>query len=380
MLNFWDFQAAARRNLPRGIFEYIDRGTEDEIGLVEAVAAWQRLKLIPSTLVDVSVRDITTELFGRKTGAPIAIAPTALAALAWHDGEVALARTAAAANIPICVSTQSAVAIERIAATQARLWLQLYVWRDRELTWKFLDRARAAGAEALLLTVDTAVGPNREYNVRNGFGIPLKPSVTAIRDVLLRPRWLLRVLVRQALTDGLPTYAHYPPQFRTRLGREAIADAVRLDERVTWDDVRELRRRWQGPFLLKGILSVADAKRALEHGCDGIVVSTHGARNLDSALATPDALEPIADAVGDRLTVLADSGIRRGSDIVKALALGARAVLVGRAPLYGLAAAGEDGARAMLSILLDELSRTMANCGRTRIADIDRDLIARRRS
>ena len=376
MLNYWEFRAAARRRLPRGLFEYIDRGTEDEVGLVDAVAAWQRRKLVPSVLVDVGARDLSIELFGRRLASPIVIAPTALAGLVWHDGEVALARAAAAAGIPFSVSTQSSTSIEQIATAGARLWLQLYIWRDRELTWAFLERARAAGAEALLLTVDTAVSPNREYNVRNGFGVPIVPSLVAALDIVLRPRWLVNVLLRQLMRDGIPTYAHYPPEYRTRVGRKAIGEAMQLDPRVNWEDVRELRRRWPGPLILKGILSVADARRAVEHGCDGIVVSSHGARNLDSAIASADALGPIADAVGARTTILVDSGIRRGSDIVKALALGARAVLIGRLPLYGLATGGEAGAKAAIAMIAEELSRTMAYAGRTSIPATDRSLLA----
>jgi L-lactate dehydrogenase (cytochrome) len=376
MLNHREFRAAARRRLPKGVFEYIDRGSEDETGLALAREAWERHRLVPSVLVDVSERSLTIDLFGRPAASPIVVAPTALAGLVWHDGEVALARAAAAAGVPFCVATQSSTPIERIATSGARLWLQLYVWRDRALTYRFLERARAAGAEALLLTVDTVVPPNREYNVHNGFGVPLRPSFAVLRDVSVRPRWLLSVLLRQLLTAGIPTYAHYPAGFRTRIGRIAVADAVRLDDRVDWNDVRELRRRWPGPLILKGILSRADALKAVEAGCDGIVVSSHGARNLDSAIAAADALAPIADAVAGRLTVLADSGIRRGSDVVKALALGAKAVLVGRLPLFGVAADGERGAKAALDMLAEELSRTMAFIGRTRIADIDRSLLA----
>lgn len=378
MQNYWDFREAARRRLPRGLFEYIDRGCEDEVALADAHAAWQRVKLVPRVLIDVAERNLETELFGRLVRSPIVVAPTALAGLVWRDGEIALARAAAASGIPFCVATQSVTAIESIAAGApgARLWLQLYVWRNRELTYRFLERGRAAGAEALLLTVDTAVPLKREYNVRNGFGMPMTPSLTAACQMLGKPRWLATVLLRQVLTGGMPTYPHYPPEFPTRIGREAIGDAVKLDERVSWADVRELRRRWPGPFVVKGVLSVADARHAVEEGCDGIVVSTHGARNLDATIASPDALAPIVDAVGHKLTVLVDSGIRRGSDIVRALALGARGVLVGRAPLFGTAIAGEAGAKQMLDILNDELSRTMGLVGRTTIAALGRDLIA----
>jgi (S)-mandelate dehydrogenase len=362
-LNYEDVRAIARHRLPRGLFEYIDRGTEDEIGLAATRRAWDEVKLTPSALVDVASRSMETELFGKRVSMPLVVAPTALAGLVWHDGEVALARAAESSGIPFTVSTQSVTAIEKIATSGARIWLQLYVWRDRALTYAFMERAERAGAEALLLTVDTAVSPNREYNTRNGFGIPLKPTITSVLDVLAHPRWLAGVLLRQVILSGMPTYAHYPPEFRSAVGREALGDAVKFCERVSWADVAELRRRWRGPLLLKGILSVDDACRAREAGCDGIVVSNHGARNLDCAPTTVEALPSIAEAVGDKMTVLVDSGVRRGSHIARAIALGARGALVGRAPLYGLSVAGEAGARHMLGMLKDELSRTMGLLG-----------------
>lgn len=373
-LNFAEVRERARRRLPRGLFEYIDRGTEDEIGLVHTCRAWDDITLTPAALVDVSSRSTTCTLFSREAAAPLVVAPTALAGLVWKDGEVALARAAKSAGVPFTVSTQSVTAIEEIASTGARIWLQLYVWRDRSLTHAFIERAQHAGAEALLLTVDTAVSPNREYNVRNGFGIPLRPTLRNVLDVLCHPRWLAGVLLPQLASSGVPTYAHYPAGFRTAIGREALGDAVKLCERVTWSDVHELRRRWTGPMLLKGILSVADACRAADAGCDGIVVSNHGARNLDCAPTTVAVLPAIARAVGDRMTVLVDSGIRRGGHIAKAIALGARGVLVGRAPLYGLAAGGEDGARHVLDILMEELDRTMALTGCTALDDLCRRL------
>lgn len=375
MQNYWDFRNAARRRLPRALFAYIDRGSEDELGLERTRQAWERIALVPKVLVDVSTRTTGTKLFGRQIAAPIIVAPTALAGLVWDDGELELARAASDAGIPLCVSTQSSTSIERIGTAGALLWQQLYVWRDRTLTWRFLDRARSAGAEALVLTVDTAVGPKREYNITNGFSVPFKPSGRLLLDVLAHPRWLLGVLIPQLLRDGMPTYAHYPPEFRTRLGRDAVADAVRLDDRVTWNDVRELRRRWTGPLLLKGILSIDDAVRAVAHGCDGIVVSNHGARNLDSAVAPADVLGPIVDRVGHQCTVIADSGLRRGSDIFKALALGAKAVMLGRAPLYGTAVGGRDGAKQILDILIDELSRTMGFTGCGSIGEIGQDVL-----
>jgi L-lactate dehydrogenase (cytochrome) len=369
-LNYSEVRRLARRRLPRGLFEYIDRGSEDEAGLARTLRAWDDVTLTPKALVDVSERSTAAQLFGRSVSMPLAVAPTALAGLVRSGGEVELARAAKAVGVPFTVSTQSVTAIEEIAATGTRLWLQLYIWRDRGLTHAFLERAQAAGAEALLLTVDTAVSPKREYNVHSGFAIPLKPTPRNVIDVLAHPRWLAGVFMREIIRRGVPTYAHYPPAFRTAIGREALGDAVKLCEKVDWNDVAELRRRWKGPLLLKGILSVGDAQRARDAGCDGIVVSNHGARNLDSAPTTVEVLPHIAGAVGERMTVLVDSGIRRGSHIAKAISLGAAGVLVGRAPLYGLAVGGEGGARHMLELLRDELDRTMALTGCTKIPDL----------
>lgn len=368
ILNLDEMRAAARRRLPRGVFEYVDRGAEDEVALAETRRALGAVKIVPSVLVDVSARHTAATLFGRPLGMPLVVAPTAVAGLLWHDGEVHLARAAAGARIPFCVSTQSVTAVERIAESGAELWFQLYVWRDRALTHGLVDRAWAAGAETLIVTVDTPIGPKREYNTRNGFGIPLTPSLRAGLDVATHPGWLWSVLGRYLRTDGMPTYAHYPPEFHTPVGRTAMGDRLRLAESVTWEDVADLRRRWRGRLIVKGVLALADAERATSLGVDAIVVSNHGARNLDSAPAPIAVLPEIAERVGARLAVLADSGVRRGSDVVKLLASGAEAVLVGRAPLWGVACAGTAGAARSLAILQGEILDTMALAGLPDIA------------
>ena len=268
------------------------------------------------------------------------------------------------------MSTQSITSIERIAESRARLWFQLYVWKNRQRTLALLDRAAAAGAEALVLTVDTAVAPNREYNVRNGFGIPLKASLRAGIDLMAHPRWTCAVLLRAIMASGVPTYAHYPDEFRTRLGRETLSEEVSLATDLTWDDVRLLRRHWKGKLVLKGILRVEDARTALSHGVDAIVVSNHGARNLDCAPGPTDVLGRIADAVGDRMEILADSGVRRGSDVARFIALGARGVLVGRATLYGLAMGGAPGASRVIDLLMHELNVVMGMLGVCSLDDL----------
>lgn len=364
-LNVADYRELARRRLPRGVFEYVDRGTEDEVGLRALRTALDAVRFAPRVLRDVSALDLSTEVFGRRQPLPVIAAPTAMAGLLWHDGEVQLARAARAAGIPFCISTQSTTSIEDIAAGApgAELWFQLYVWQNRTLTGELLARVRAAGASTLVLTVDTPASPKKEWNVRNGFGVPIAPSLRGGIDVALHPRWLLRVLLRRALASGLPTYAHYPEAFKTRITRAAAAPDLRLAANVTWDELRALRRQWPGRLVLKGILRADDAQQALDCGADGIVVSSHGGRNLDGAPAPIDVLPAIADRVGTKITVLADSGVRRGSDIAKYLARGARAVMLGRALLYGTAVAGTAGASDVLAILRDELERTLAFVG-----------------
>jgi (S)-mandelate dehydrogenase len=374
-LNYADMRALAQRRLPRSIFEYIDRGTEDELGLIANRVAWDSIKLNPSVLNDVSDRRQDIELFGSRQSMPVVIAPTAMAGVVYPDGEVELAKAAAASGVPICISTQSVTAIEKIAAEAGgRLWFQLYVWRDRSLTSALVERVRAAGAEALIITVDTPVPAKREYNVRNGF--PFGRAPRNLADILLHPRWLLQTLplILQIRRNG-GKFPHYPTERPSTVGPTPGAERLELADSLNWDDIAMLRRQWTGPLIIKGILRVDDAQRALAAGVDGIVVSNHGGRNLDMARATADVLPEIADAVGDRLTVMVDSGIQRGSDVIKAVALGAKAVLVGRATLYGTAAGGVAGASRMLSILRSETDRTMAMIGKVDITHIGRDAV-----
>lgn len=378
-LNVADYRLAAKKRLPRGMFEYIDRGTEDEVGLRGIRSALDATRLSQHVLNDVSAPDTSTVIFGEKLPLPIIISPTAVAGLVWHDGEVQLARAARAAGIPFCVATQSMTSMEDIAAGAqgANLWFQLYVFEDRGLTRDLMRRAKALGIRNLLFTADTPRSPKKEWNTRNGFGIPIKPSLAGGLDLLTHPRWSLAVMLRYVLTTGVPTYAHYPPEYRTSITRAAVWDNVKLARRLTWDDFAEVRKEWDGNLILKGVLSPDDAERALSLGADGVVVSCHGGRNLDSAPMALDALPRIADAVGGRMTILADSGIRRGSDIVKYIASGADAVLVGRATLYGTAAGGEEGAKDVIDILREELDHCMAFTGRSRLSEITREAIWR---
>ncbi|MBM3534265.1 MAG: alpha-hydroxy-acid oxidizing protein [Alphaproteobacteria bacterium] len=376
--NIDDLRLAAKRRLPRGIFEYVDRGTEGETSLKDNRAAFERIRFLPRVLGETATRSLGTTLFGKTQLLPMAIAPMSPSGLLWHEGELALARAAAAMGIPYTSPTESMTALERVAGAGGRLWFQLYVWKDRRHALALLDRVDRAGYEALILTVDTATIPNREFNSRNGFAMPIRPSLRAGLDVLRHPRWLFGVLGRYVAQDGLPQTANHPEGYRNAIFAEPPDDATRIAPDTTWDDVREIRRRWKKPLIVKGILRAEDARKAVELGCEGIVVSNHGARNFDSAIASIDALPAIADAVGDRATVLLDSGIRRGSDIAKAVALGAKAVLVGRAALYGLAVGGEAGARHALKLLASELDKTLGFAGCANLGQLDRGLLVKR--
>ena len=373
--NIADLRAIARRRLPRGIFEYIDRGTEDEVALRRNREAFDRIRLRPRMLVDVSARTADCTILGRAHAMPLAVAPTGAAGLVWYEGELEIACAAKAASIPCVLATGSITELEKIAATGVRAWYQLYMWAERRLSYDLVNRAKAAGFEALIVTVDTPVAANREYNDRNGFNLPFRLAPRAAADMLLHPEWLATVLFRYVRNAGMPRYVNFPPEARGKITRGSGRSPLFRSDSLTWEDIRELRRRWDGPFMVKGILRPDDAVRAVREGADAVIVSNHGGRNLDSAVAPIDVLPEIADAVGGRAAVILDSGIRRGSDIIKAVALGAQAVLAGRAPLYGCAAGGREGAAQALAILRRELDIGMALSGCPTIADIGPDLL-----
>jgi len=375
-LNIDDVRRLARRRLPRGIFEYIDRGAEDEVGLTLLRRSFDEVTFNPRILSDVSKRDLSVSLLGKRQSMPLAIAPTAAAGLVWYDGEVALARAAAKAGIPFCITTGSITAMERIAAeSKGELWFQLYMWQDRALSYALIERARLAGIETLVLTADTAVSPNREYNIRNGFEIPIKASLRGGLDMIRHPAWVWAVLLRYIRHEGIPTYQHYPPGFRQKITRKATSEQVRLSDSLTWDDLGALRRHWRGRLILKGVLRAEDAARAADLGVDAIVVTSHGARNLDGTVAPLRALPAIAAAVEGRVAILADSGVRRGSDILTLLAAGADAALIGRAALYGTAVAGEAGATHVLQLLRNEMETALGFLGCTSPQDLDASFV-----
>ena len=374
--NIFDLREAAKRRLPRGVFEFVDRATEDHLALAANRSAFQDVKLRHRALVDVSGRSTKTMLFGKPSALPMVIAPTGAAGLCWYRGELALAKAAAAAGIPLTLSTASMTAMETIAdQAGGRLWFQLYVWKRRDLSHQIIERAKAAGYEALIVTVDSAVAPNREYNSRNGFALPFNPSPRFLMDVARHPSWTLGVMGRYLTTIGMPRHENYPAEFQGTItsGAAGRRDEMRVDS-LNWDDIAKFRDMWPGILMLKGVNRIDDAMKALTYGVDGIIVSNHGGRNMDSAAATLAVLPEIAGAVGDKCTVILDSGVRRGSDIVKAMALGAKAVLTGRATLYGTAVGGQDGAAKAIGIIKTEMDKTMAYTGCNTVDEISTDI------
>ena len=373
-VNIEDLRRAAKRRLPRAIFDFFDGGAEDETTLRENRAAFERVRLLPKVLVNVAQVDTSTEIFGRKSALPLAIAPTGGISAGRWGAELILARAAKAWGVPFTMATPSAFSIERVAEeVGGRLWYQLYAVRNLEFREKLIQRARNSGYEAILVTVDLPVSGKRERDPRNGFHTPYSPNWRNSRDVIFKPAWALDML-----RNGLPGMANlegYP--FSTPSGTDIVTAVGReMDAGLDWEYIKRLREMWPGKLLLKGVERADDAERAVSVGCDGIVVSNHGGRQLDGACATLDALPAISRAVGSKLTVLLDGGVRRGVDILKARALGARAVLTGRATLFGAMAGGEPGARRALEILSTELVRAMQLCGVASAKQIGPDLLA----
>jgi isopentenyl diphosphate isomerase/L-lactate dehydrogenase-like FMN-dependent dehydrogenase len=374
--NIFDLRDMAIARVPKGLFEFVDRGTEDEISLRNNRAVFDRIKFKPRTLIDVSARSQEVTLFGQKQKMPICIAPTGTAGLMWHEGEIALARAAKEAGIPFTLATGSMTSMERVAAEAGgRLWFQLYMWPDKAMSHTLVERARAAGYEALVVTVDGAVSANREYNLRNGFTIPFTFTRRNITDVLMHPRWLFGVLARYVFTTGMPRYENYPSEIKYKVTAQPMGRSQMKNDSLNWEDLKVLRRMWPGTLIVKGLAHPQDAILAADCGADAVVVSNHGGRNLDGSMAPLEALPEVVDAVGKRIPVIVDSGFRRGSDVVKAMALGASAVLVGRSTLYGVAAGGYEGATRAIAIFREEIDRVMALLGARSVAELTPELL-----
>ena len=371
-VNIEDLRRAAKWNMPRAMFDFVDGGANAEWTMRRNQSEFERIMFDPRVLVDVSERDQSTTVFGAPLKTPIMIAPTGLTSIAWPNSELLAARAAHRAGAGFALSTYASNSLEEIQEVGVTpRWFQLYVSRDRTKTNELIDRAQAAGFQALALTVDTQVPSMRERNVRNGYEAPPRITLSNVADVAWRVGWLKRFLAgpRPAYRNISGNAALTPRQF-VELGYQLARE---IDPSVSWKDVEAFRARWKGPMVLKGVVSTRDVKTALDAGINGFIVSNHGGRQLDYAPSSIEVLPEIVDACGDRAEVYLDSGVRRGSDIVKAVALGAKAVLIGRPYVYGLGAAGEDGVDHVFRILTDEIDRCLALIGVPKLSDVTRE-------
>ena len=372
-----DFEPAARRHLPKPLFGYVSGATETNASLSANRECFAEWAWVPRSLVNVSGRSTTTELFGRQYDAPFGIAPMGICALTGYRGDINLAVAAHEHKIPMVMSSSSLIAMEDVIVQAPGTWFQAYLPRDEQGAVALVDRVARSGFEVLVVTVDSAVVPNRENNTRNGFKTPLSPNLNLLWDGLTHPRWAIGTFLRTIAQHGMP---HFENVQATR-GAPLVAKNVERDfsgrEHLDWDIIRTIRKCWRGPLVLKGILHWDDAVLAQQAGADGIIVSNHGGRQLDGAIAPLQVLERISDAAGQQLTVMADSGFRRGTDVLKALALGARCVFIGRPFNYASAIAGRAGVSHAIGLMKNELRADMGLLGVRRLADISRDHLQR---
>ena len=361
-------RALARKELPRMLFDMVDGAAGDEITMRGNEAALAAMELVPTLLAGAPTRDQSVELFGAKLPSPVIIGPTGLAGLLWPHAELAAARAAGRFGTIYCTSHASTATIEEIgAATPGAKWMQVFLYKDRGLTAEFTARAAAAGYHGLILTVDNQVMAGRDRDARNGMSFPLRWGPRSMIDFLSRPGWLMRMRETPS-----PTFVNYGE--RASIGAFGPLMNEQLDPDVGWSDVERLRSQWRGPLLLKGLLHPGEAREAIDRGADGVIVSNHGGRQLDGAVASIRAFPGIIEAVDGRAPVLIDGGFRRGIDIVKALALGARAVMIGRPHLWGVACAGEDGVVWALELFRREIDRALALGGWDGVAKLDRSI------
>jgi L-lactate dehydrogenase (cytochrome) len=367
-----ELREAARRRLPKGIFDYVDGGSDDEVTLRRNISAFDSYQLFPRVLRDVTEIDVSTTVLGSRSALPLVLGPTGCNRLVHPDGECAVARAAAAAGIPYAQSGLSNYAMEDVAtASSGRRWFQMYVWRDRGMCKELIARARNAGCEAIVLTVDVpgGVAGLKLRDLRNGLTMPPSLSWRSLFGGAVHPPWAWRFLTSETLRFG---------NVGDRDADQADTFqfvATQLDPGITWDDLAWVSELWDGPIVVKGLVTTEDARLAVAAGASAIVVSNHGGRQLDQVVAPIDVLEDIVQAVGDDVEVLLDSGVRRGSDIVKAIALGANACLVGRAYLYGLAVDGERGVARAVELLATEIRRTMVLLGARTMAEVEPSMV-----
>lgn len=373
-----ELREQARRRLPRAVFDFFDGGAEDEGTLRDNARAFERQRLLPRVLRGVDTVDTSTELLGGASSLPLAVAPMGAIGLGWRGADLALARAAAAAGIPYMLSSASHDSLEDVArAAPGRLWFQPYMLRQRDFVHRWLERALAADFEGLVLTVDLPVGGKRERDARNHFALPFRFTPRNVLDFARHPRWSLDMLLRGQPVMGNMVGLNQGPATAAAAGSTVGRN---MDASFDFEALQRIRDRWPRKLLAKGVMRADDARRLVAMGCEGIVVSNHGGRQLDGALAALEALPAVVAAVQGRTPVLLDGGVRRGQHLVQALAAGAQGVLVGRALLYGVAAAGEAGARHALGILQEEFARAMRLCGARTVGEITPDLLSAARS
>lgn len=374
-LSIADFERVARQRLPGSVFEYVRGGTEDEKALNENRSVFDRVGFRPRGLRNVRQRTQSVTLWGKTYASPFGLAPTGVNAIVCHDCDAKLAAEAQHANIPFIISGASNVALERLASIAPGCWYQGYFPGDRTRIEKIAARLTAADIDTIVVTIDTCVAANRENNSRNDFTVPFRASPRLLLQGLLHPRWSMQVFAKTLLASGIPRFENMYETVGPRI-TEDTPDGFRAGrDQLDWEDLKWLRDRWPGKLLVKGVMHSEDARSAASLGVDAIIVSNHGGRQLDGAISTLQALPDIVASVPAALPVFVDGGFRRGTDILKAMALGARMVFLGRPPLYGAAVKGSAGIRRVLAILRSEIDRDLALLGCQKLDDVTADLL-----
>ena len=377
ILSLDDLEPAARKHLPRPIFGYVAGAVEDNRAYRDNRAVFDEFAFMPRVLVDTSKRTTVTELFGHAYDAPFGIAPMGISALSAYRGDLVQARAAMAANIPMVLSATSLIRMEEICTACPQTWFQAYIPGEHARIAALVDRVAAAGFKTLVITVDTQINANRENNIRTGFSTPLRPSLRLAWDGLTRPHWLVNTWFRTLARHGMPYFENsYAERGAPIYSRTVERDFGNRDH-LNWEHIAAIRKRWTDRLVLKGVNAPADARIARDHGVDGLIVSNHGGRQLDGTVSPLRALPGVVDAVGDSMTVMMDSGIRRGTDVLKALAFGAKFVFVGRPMNYAAAIAGEAGVRHAIELLRVEVLRDMGMLGLDRLDEMGVDRLVR---
>jgi L-lactate dehydrogenase (cytochrome) len=375
-LSLDDFEATARRRLPKFLYGYVSGGAETDAAVRDNRRAFEEYGFVPRVLNDVSNREQSTQLFGKTYAAPFGIPPIGSAALCAYRGDIVLARAAAAMNVPMILSASSLITLEEVRRENPAAWYQAYLAGEPSRIEPLVDRVAAAGYDTFVVTADVPVPPNRENNIRNGFQVPLAITPRVAWDIATHPHWLFGTWARTLMNFGMPHFENMdamrgPPV----LAKDLMRNIGKRDQ-LAWKHAELIRRRWKGKLVVKGLIAPADARIARESGVDGVIVSNHGGRQLDHTVSALRTLTEIAAEAGG-MTVMLDGGIRRGTDVIKALALGAQFVFIGRPLLYAAVAGGEAGVQRALSLLRDEIDRDMALLGIRRISEISSDLVRR---